>query len=76
MITITRNIHVEDPRPTLQHFFLLMEGCEPWSTPDEHRREPGDDDGGDGGDDFEGFGGYDTYPIQIQGIWWGSLSKI
>merc|ERR1712210_56237 len=32
----------EDPRPTLQHFFLLMEGCEPWSRPDQHRREPGD----------------------------------
>jgi len=37
-----RNIHVEDPRPTLQHFFILMEGCEPWSRPDQHRREPGD----------------------------------
>ena len=39
---------MEDPRPTLQHFFLLMGGCEPWSRPDEHRREPGDDDEGVG----------------------------
>ena len=47
---------MEDPRPTLQHFFLLMEGCEPWSRPDEHRREPGDDDGGD--DDGDDRGGH------------------
>jgi len=37
-----RNIRVEDPRPTLQHFFLLMEGAEPWSRPEEHKRQPGD----------------------------------
>ena len=33
-----RNIRVEDPRPTLQHFFLLMEGCEPWSDPEVRRK--------------------------------------
>ena len=45
---------MEDSRPTLQHFFLLMEGCEPWSRPDQHRREPGGYDGGNGGDDGDG----------------------
>ena len=33
-----RNIRVEDPRPTLQHFFLLMQGCEPWSDPEVRRK--------------------------------------
>ena len=49
---------MEDPRPTLQHFFLLMEGCEPWSRP-SHRREPGDDDDHDDhdGDDDDGDDG-------------------
>ena len=40
--TVTfRNIVVEDPRPTLQHFKILMEGVEPWSNP-ERKRGPGD----------------------------------
>ena len=38
---VFRNIVVEDPRPTLQHFKIMMEGVEPWSNPDK-RREPGD----------------------------------
>ena len=33
-----RNIRVEDPRPTLQHFFLLMEGFKPYSDPEERRK--------------------------------------
>jgi len=37
-----RNIVVEDPRPTLQHFKILMEGLKPWSDPEERRRGPGD----------------------------------
>ena len=41
--TVTfRNIVVEDPRPTLQHFKILMEGVQPWSNPDERKRGPGD----------------------------------
>ena len=41
--TITfRNIVVEDPRPTLQHFMIAMQGVEPWSRPEERRRAPGD----------------------------------
>ena len=37
-----RNIVVEDPRPTLQHFKILMEGHEPWGNPEDKRRGPGD----------------------------------
>ena len=33
---------VEDPRPTLQHFFIMMEGEEPWGDSDDHTRDPGD----------------------------------
>lgn len=33
---------VEDPRPTLQHFMVQMEGVEPWSNPEERKRGPGD----------------------------------
>ena len=36
-----RNIVVEDPRPTLQHFMVAMQGVEPWSNP-EKKRDPGD----------------------------------
>jgi len=36
-----RNIVVEDPRPTLQHFKILMEGVQPWGNP-EQRRKSGD----------------------------------
>ena len=32
---------MEDPRPTLQQFFILMEGTEPWSGCDDKRRDPG-----------------------------------
>ena len=32
---------VEDPRPTLQHFKILMEGVQPWGNP-EQRRKSGD----------------------------------
>ena len=38
-----RNIRVEDPRPTLQHFKILMEAVEPWfGADDDKRRGPGD----------------------------------
>ena len=52
-----RNIRVEDPRPTLQHFKILMQGgnrqefqvchsytagTQPWSDPEKSKREPGD----------------------------------
>ena len=37
-----RNIVVEDPRPTLQQFFILMEGTEPWAGCGDARRGPGD----------------------------------
>ena len=35
---------MEDKRPTLQQFFILMEGTEPWGDGDcgEKRRDPGD----------------------------------
>ena len=33
---------MEDKRPTLQHFMIAMEGVEPWSDPEERRRDPGD----------------------------------
>ena len=32
---------IEDPRPTMQQFFMLMEGFEPYFEP-EQRRDPGD----------------------------------
>ena len=38
---LSRNIVVEDKRPTLQAFMMYMEGVEPWGDPEE-RREPGD----------------------------------
>jgi len=38
---IFRNIVIEDPRPTMQQFFILMEGLEPYFDPEE-RRDPGD----------------------------------
>ena len=37
---VFRNIIVEDPRPTLQHFMILMEGLQPYSDPNR-KREPG-----------------------------------
>ena len=37
----SRNIAVEDKRPTLQHFMVAMEGVEPWSDPGD-KRDPGD----------------------------------
>ena len=39
---IFRNIVVEDPRPTLQHFKILMETVEPWTDPLVSKRQPGD----------------------------------
>ena len=33
---------MEDPRPTLQQFFILMEGTQPWGACEDHRRDPGD----------------------------------
>ena len=36
-----KNIVVEDPRPTLQHFKIMMEGLQPWTDPEKHRRGPG-----------------------------------
>ena len=36
-----RNIVVEDPRPTLQHFKILMQAVEPWDS-SGRRRGPGD----------------------------------
>ena len=41
IIMIIRNIVIEDPRPTNQQFFILMEGLEPYFDPEE-RRDPGD----------------------------------
>ena len=38
---IFRNIVIEDPRPTNQQFFILMEGLQPYFDPEE-RRDPGD----------------------------------
>ena len=32
---------IEDPRPTMQQFFILMEGLEPYFD-QEQRRDPGD----------------------------------
>ena len=37
-----RDIRVEDPRPSLQHFKVMMEGVEPWASPDDRKRGPGD----------------------------------
>ena len=34
---VFRNIVVEDPRPTLQHFMIAMDGVEPWSRPGNKR---------------------------------------
>ena len=42
LILLSRNIVVEDPRPTLQHFMVAMEGVEPWSHPEDRKRDPGD----------------------------------
>ncbi|MDB4673633.1 hypothetical protein OAF27_02350, partial [Verrucomicrobiales bacterium] len=39
---VFRNIRVEDPRPTLQHFMIAMQGVEPYSNPSERLRKPGD----------------------------------
>ena len=38
---IFRNIRVEDPRPTLQHFMIAMQGLPPYSNPSERKRGPG-----------------------------------
>ena len=37
-----RNIVVEDPRPTLQHFKILMQAVEPWIHDSGRKRRPGD----------------------------------
>ena len=39
---VFRNIQVEDPRPTLQHFMIAMEGVKPWTDPEIRKRDPGD----------------------------------
>ena len=36
-----RNIRVEDPRPTLQHFMIAMQGLPPYSNPSERKRGSG-----------------------------------
>lgn len=36
-----RNIRVEDPRPTLQQFFVAMQGLPPYSDPVKNIRGPG-----------------------------------
>ena len=33
---------MEDPRPTLQHFFIMMEGTQPWGGCEDKTRDPGD----------------------------------
>ena len=38
---VFRRIRVEDPRPTLQHFMVAMQGLSPWSNPST-QRGPGD----------------------------------
>lgn len=38
---VFRNIRVEDTRPTLQHFMVLMEGLKPYSDPAKRKRGPG-----------------------------------
>ena len=37
-----RNIVVEDPRPTLQHFKILMQTVKPWGGGSGKKRGPGD----------------------------------
>jgi hypothetical protein len=39
---IFRDIRVEDPRPTLQHFMIAMQGVEPYSDPAKRQRKAGD----------------------------------
>jgi len=39
---VFRNIRVEDPRPTLQHFMVAMQGLRPYADPAQRRRGPGD----------------------------------
>ena len=39
---VFRNIKVEDPRPTLQHWMVAMQGLPPYSDPEKRRRDPGD----------------------------------
>ena len=39
---VFRNIRVEDPRPTLQHFMIAMQGIKPYADPSKRRRGPGD----------------------------------
>jgi hypothetical protein len=38
---VFRNIRVEDPRPTLQHFMIAMQGVQPYSDPAVRKRGPG-----------------------------------
>ncbi len=38
---IFRNIRVLDPRPTLQHFMIAMQGVKPYSDPTQRLRKPG-----------------------------------
>ena len=39
---VFRNIQVEDPRPTLQHFMIAMQGLQPYSDPSQRQRGAGD----------------------------------
>ena len=39
---VFRNIRVEDPRPTLQHFLIAMQGVKPYSKEGQPRRGAGD----------------------------------
>ena len=39
---VFRNIRVEDPRPTLQHFMIAMQGLQPYMNPTKRQRKPGD----------------------------------
>ena len=39
---VFRNIRVSDPRPTLQHFMIAMQGLKPYSDPASRNRGPGD----------------------------------
>jgi len=38
---VFRNIRVEDPRPTLQHFMIAMQGARPYADPAKRKRGPG-----------------------------------
>lgn len=38
---VFRNIRVEDPRPTLQHFMIAMQGLKPYSDPNQRKRGAG-----------------------------------